>query len=131
MTLDEIEALITEGLKRSDSPQSDLYLKHRLNYEDRDVSKEDVTLAINRLLKRGQIRVSSFVVTDFDRQQMLELTGAPVQVSKPKAPKSSDELRKKLSEAHTGRKLSDEHRRRISEGHRNRHLKKREEAAVG
>jgi NUMOD3 motif len=140
MTPDELQNLILDHLKRSSEPVSDLGLQHRLEYENPTVAKQDVTYAVNRLVKLGQLRVASFVTVECERQDLLELNPAfgptaqkdPVAREKPvvqkavvhKAKKHSDEYRKKLSEAHRGRSLSEAHRRAISEGHRRRHAER-------
>jgi DNA primase catalytic subunit len=78
MKRDDLQQTILDHLRRSSEPVSDLFLQHRINADERDVSKEDVARAITSLLKDGKIRVVRNVLTDCDFQRLLELNDGKI-----------------------------------------------------
>jgi hypothetical protein len=126
-------------LRRSKEPVSDLEYQHRLTADDPELSKGDVTRAINQLLERQLITVASTLFVDYEKVRML----APADEPKPvvRKPMSAEtrrkiseaarrraargpmpeETKRKIAEVFRGRKFSEETRRKISEAQRRRH----------
>jgi hypothetical protein len=132
--LTELQQTILDHLRRSNEPVSDLEYQHRLTYDDPELSKGDVTRAINQLLELKLIRVASTLVIDREKIRMLSLPeppepqikgdpkSKPVRTAVARRPLSA-ETRRKIGEALRGRErgpLPQEMKRKLSEVFRGR-----------
>jgi hypothetical protein len=64
-------------VQRSNEPVSELYYQHRLTADDRELTKELVLRAVNRLIECRLIRVARVAATDMDRQRLLVANKEP------------------------------------------------------